>query len=482
MRQIPFEETIRTLLAVVEGTELYFRGHYKRMAALCSKFAKTIGLSAEEVESLHLAGLLHDIGMVYVPNYIIHKNDALSKDEMVAIRKHPILSEKILSHLSPLSRALPMIRHHHESFDGNGYPDGLAGEDIPLGARILTLVESYFVMVSPRPYRAAINKDAVIVEIEKFKGIQFDPILVEKFIAQIEPQETTSAKVAAGPQKTPDAANENIAATIVELLKQGEIKLPLMPKIIQDLHAVLSKPNYSAADLVSIIERDPILSIRIIAAANSPLYRGQQKVRNLREAIPRIGLMETQSIVSTILNKNMYQAANKSHMAIMEKLWEHSLATGYAARAVAETLGYSDIEKYFLMGLVHDIGKVLILRVIGETPLVWENVGTTEIEKTFEKAHLSVGSVILRHWKFPKEFFEVATSHEGPRFFKTTGKATLIVNVANMLTRTIGYSLFEETVDFGGLDSVALLKIDPKALPPIGDKVKQLMEESKSAF
>lgn len=467
-----FSEIIQTLLAVVDGTDMYFRGHYKRMAASCVKFAKKIGLPENDVAAVNLAALLHDIGMVYVPADIIHKNGELTVDEIRIVQQHPVMAAKILANLTPLQATLPIIRHHHESFDGSGYPDGLAGDRIPQGARLLSIVESYFVMATPRPYRPAKALSLVLEELDKNRGIRFDGHLVDAFLQYMDHQMSASPST---PAPKAQLKPQDVAKEIVERFKLGKIELPVLPNIIQEIQSAVDNPDTTADDLARIIEKDAIISIRLVATANSPYYAGQQKVRTIRDAIPRIGFKETRNVVSMIVSKNLFQSKSQEYITLMEDLWFHSLACAYGARVLAEELKLSDPEKYFLMGLVHDIGKTLILKVISDDPTWEKQLDRSQVDHIMRIAHNSLGGVVLRHWKFPKEFFEVATSHEGPQFFETTGRSTLVVHLANQIAHMIGYGTRKTDVDLGELDAAKRLKMESATIQSVREKVKGIM-------
>ena len=186
-----FKEIVRTLVSVIEYKDPFFRGHSERVAANCVRFSNHLSMPREFIESIYLAGLVYDIGMVYVPTEIIHKPDKLTPEEMELIREHPKITEKILSNLRFFKNILPMIRHHHESFNGEGYPDGLKGEKIPIGARILNITDSFDAMTSERPHRPALSNEEALKQLNEKAGQAFDPELVTKFINFMTPKEET---------------------------------------------------------------------------------------------------------------------------------------------------------------------------------------------------------------------------------------------------------------------------------------------------
>jgi HD-GYP domain-containing protein (c-di-GMP phosphodiesterase class II) len=142
-----------------------------------------LSLDNEDIENIRKAALLHDLGKICVPDHILMKPDKLSDEEMDIIRKHPLDGAKILEAVEPIRDAKHIIRHHHEFFDGSGYPDGLKGEAIPLGARIIAVADAFGAMTTDRPYRKALSTVEAVNELKQFSGIQFDPHIVEIFIS-----------------------------------------------------------------------------------------------------------------------------------------------------------------------------------------------------------------------------------------------------------------------------------------------------------
>jgi HD-GYP domain-containing protein (c-di-GMP phosphodiesterase class II) len=134
-----------------------------------------MGLSAADIERVRIAGILHDIGKIGVSESLLLKNSKLDSMEYESIKQHPIEGQNILRPLNFLNDILPAVYHHHERYDGNGYPDGLAGEDIPYWARIVQVADTYDAMTTDRPYRAAYSKSQAIIEISRCAGSQLDP-------------------------------------------------------------------------------------------------------------------------------------------------------------------------------------------------------------------------------------------------------------------------------------------------------------------
>lgn len=180
------ENIILTLAVALEARDPYTKGHSTRVGDLAYEFGLFMELSSRELELLRKAGMLHDIGKIAISESILQKPGKLTEDEIALIRKHPVIGEEICKPLNSLQSILPAIRHHHERWDGKGFPDGLKGSRIPLFARILSIIDSFDAMLSVRPYRRAIDFYGAIrrMESEKDRG-QWDPELLSMFIELI---------------------------------------------------------------------------------------------------------------------------------------------------------------------------------------------------------------------------------------------------------------------------------------------------------
>lgn len=189
--------TIRALTAIIDTKDSFTAGHSERVGEIARRLAAQLGATAAEQRTIELAGLLHDIGKVGIPDEILSKPGPLSPDQQLAMQAHPVLGADILQatgaeELAPL---IPLVRHHHERIDGGGYPDGLHGDDIPLGAAIIAVAETYDVLTTSRPYSAAIDSDAALSEIRRHAGSQFHPRVVDALEAVLERDDPSGVEV-----------------------------------------------------------------------------------------------------------------------------------------------------------------------------------------------------------------------------------------------------------------------------------------------
>lgn len=175
-------ESVQTLRYTVEAKDPYTRGHSDRVSEYSELIGKYLGLSEEDLHLLKVGGLFHDIGKIGVPDSILLKTSRLTDDEYSEIKNHPSIGAHILSNATLFQDIIPVVKHHHERFDGFGYPGKLAGENIPYLARIAAVADSYDAMTSKRTYRDPMPLDVVKQEIEKNKGTQFDSKIADTFL------------------------------------------------------------------------------------------------------------------------------------------------------------------------------------------------------------------------------------------------------------------------------------------------------------
>ncbi|MBE6883704.1 MAG: HD domain-containing protein [Ruminococcaceae bacterium] len=180
-----YMQTIEVLRYIVETRDSETRGHSERVAGLAEALALELGLPEKDVSNIKTAGLFHDIGKVGVPDAILLKEGALTDEEFSQIKKHPADGEKVLSTYSPFRSILPIVRGHHEKINGRGYPDGLEGDEICIGARIIAVADAFDAMISNRTYRKGLGMDRTMMEIERGKGSQFDPVIADALLTMI---------------------------------------------------------------------------------------------------------------------------------------------------------------------------------------------------------------------------------------------------------------------------------------------------------
>jgi putative nucleotidyltransferase with HDIG domain len=178
------EELLQLMIKSIEARDLYTSGHSRRVQRYSVMISRGLGLSEKETETIGKAALLHDVGKIYEKyGPILRKADKLTSDEWSTMQEHPIDGANLVATMSGLKEIIPAIRHHHENWDGSGYPDGLSGEEIPLAARIISFADTIDAMTSERPYRQPLTEAQVRAEIIRCRGRQFDPEITDRLIS-----------------------------------------------------------------------------------------------------------------------------------------------------------------------------------------------------------------------------------------------------------------------------------------------------------
>ena len=172
-------QTLQSLVRTVNDHDTYTGGHSCRVATMSGDVARVLGYDKTETAFIQQAGLVHDIGKIGIPDKVLNKTSPLTPDERYLVRLHPILGASILSRMPGMDRLVPVVLHHHETWDGSGYPSGVAGVRVPIQARIILVVDAFDAMTSNRPYGRVLTIEEALAELRACAGSQFDPRIVD---------------------------------------------------------------------------------------------------------------------------------------------------------------------------------------------------------------------------------------------------------------------------------------------------------------
>ncbi len=186
--QLTYVTTLKTLISIMEAKDPYTKGHTERVAMYSMQIAERMGLKHEKRRMIAFGALLHDIGKLGLREEVLHKREALTEEEWEIMKSHPTIGAAIVENMEFIPGAVDIVRYHHESWDGRGYPDQLVGEDIPMGARIVAVADAFDAMTTDRSYRRALSVDEAMRRLKSGAGTQFDPVVVHEFAEVIESQ------------------------------------------------------------------------------------------------------------------------------------------------------------------------------------------------------------------------------------------------------------------------------------------------------
>jgi putative nucleotidyltransferase with HDIG domain len=224
MREM-FTQTIGALAEAVDKRDPFTSKHSQRVKTIAVDIGREMRVGEAELEALEWGGLLHDVGKIGVPDNVLLKQDRLTREERMIMNAHPVLGAEIIAPVTKLGPELPIIRHHHEWYNGSGYPDRLMGDEIPKLARLLHVADAFEAMTAARPYRMTpLTAEQALSELRKFAGIQFDPVVVDAFVR------THWADGVADPGRTPELRPIPLLAQAAgRMTKAGALPEPQPP-------------------------------------------------------------------------------------------------------------------------------------------------------------------------------------------------------------------------------------------------------------
>jgi putative nucleotidyltransferase with HDIG domain len=190
-----FVQSVTALANAIDIRDTYTNTHSQQIANWAAKTARQLGCAAEEVDKIYLGGLLHDIGKIGIPDTILKKTTKLSEEEWKIVQTHSVLGAELISPIKKLADVSPMIENSHERYDGLGYPHGRKGTEIPLGARIISVVDSYSAMHDERPYKKPYENCHIIEELKQNSGKMYDPMVVDAFLKIITTEESKTIPI-----------------------------------------------------------------------------------------------------------------------------------------------------------------------------------------------------------------------------------------------------------------------------------------------
>ena len=431
---------VRAIADALDAKDDYVHGHARRVSGYSTAIGRRLHLDAVMLEQLQLASLLHDVGKIGTPDHILLKPAALTTEERAVVQLHSERGARMLAGIPEMHEVAAAVRHHHERFDGTGYPEGLRGEQIPLPARIIAVADAYDAMTSPRPFREALDHEEALLHLENGAGAQFDPEIVRAF------------------------SDFEAIAQIRRSISAGFYGARLTPS---PLAAVVSELSFD--ELAREVESEPILAACALRAANAGAY-GAPTAR-LREACEHLG----ESRLRAIIERNCLR---DEQSVDAERLWEHSLRCATAARLLAEQTAIIDPEDAFTLGLLHDIGEILFRSLFPAEIDEMRDLSDAERRDdeviAFGVEHAQLSQWILESCGLPRALTATAQTHHD--VMRINDPAALLLHVADAIARADdAYKVV--ALDALGSDRLALLRISRADLASIHERTAAIIEQ-----
>jgi putative two-component system response regulator len=432
---------VRAIADTLEAKDRYVYGHARRVTGYAAAIGRRMRLSGPLLEQLSLAALLHDVGKISTPDSVLLKPAALDAAERAVVRLHAERGARLLAAVPEMEGVAAAVLHHHENWDGTGYPQGLSGERIPLTSRIIHVADAYDALTSPRPFRDAQDHERAVRVLKEGAGSQFDPEVVAAF-CELEALALIRASIARG-----DFGSRFLTFARLSTLRI----LPL-------------------EELVRVVEGEPALAASVLHAANRGLCAGEATM-NLYEACARLGVEALRDLITqggTSVRRNPEASA----------LRDHSRRCAAAAMLLAEKTGALDPDEAYTAGLLHDLGEALLRSLFPEEAesITWLG-HPFAVEKevaAFGVDHAQVGQWILDACGVPAtRSFAIQAHHD---LDHVNDPAALLLQVADAVA---GASDSSELADLDALapDRLALLRLTRADLARVHEMTTELTGE-----
>ena len=386
---------------------------------LAAKVGRELRLGAQSSALLDLSVGVRDVGMIALPDSVVFATARPSPAEWELIHRHPVIGAELLEELAVVAAAAPVVRSHHERWDGGGYPDGHTGDAIPLLSRVITICDSFVAMATDRPHRLGIGSDAALELVCQERGSQFDPHIVDALTAVLaggpEPRRTSARKstvhvTSQAPSREPATGSwDELAGVIAEF-----DLVPAFAPALERVLATISTPGSSGSELVAAIESDTGLTVAVLRRAQSVVPR--RPIANVPEALAALSRDEIEQAIKA-LPLAEFPWRTSPLKVVLHRSRVHAQGVMRAADRIARELGLAERDDVLVAALLHDIGKLVLGRAHPEyTQLINARTSTPEQRIREEQAalmmdHAKLGGLLLGRWGLPEKLADTVARH-----------------------------------------------------------------------
>jgi len=443
---------IHVLLDILEARDRQCVREAKESADLCVRIGTVLGLSPRALQSLRLGVMLHDIGRIGLRDEVVTKGGATSPLEQAHLATHVAFGEKIVAQLISDADVLGIIRHHHEWYNGRGYPDGLRGDEIPLGARILAAADAFLALTEHCPQSRRKSEQDALRDLCHRVGLQFCPKVMGGLLQALgyrRPETAAPAEAAAEGMPSADEAHA-VDRKALEAKLDRVVDLRAMPTIVAEVLQMTSNQDVRVDDLAAKIKCDQALSTKLLRLANSAFYGSRAKVESIDRAVLKLGIERVRQLVLGIGVIDHWKPNQDPGLLAGGAFWQHSMSTALLARQISVMIDYPDDQNAFTAGLLHDTGQLLFQEGLGRNYVaILANARRSRgylaaVERQFlEVDHATVMYQVGPKWHLPQKLVEVMALHHAPweklaDVEPETLHLVLCVRLANILSHGIG--------------------------------------------
>ena len=374
-----------------------------------------LGLDRDQQSLVDLCSRVRDVGMLALPDSVVLATGKLAPADWELVNRHPILGAELLASLDGFERAVPVVRSHHERWDGDGYPDGLRAEAIPLLSRIISGADAFVAMASDRPHRRGLGPDAALAHLVQEKGRQFDPRVIDALVSVIS---GAPGDQAARPEMP--LARRRIAAQSEAIGQQGLAaslaRCAVLPAFAPALERLLlacddASSEQATDDALAAVESDIGLTVAVLRAAQGASRRSPTNVSEALRALEREQVREAVAA----LPRAAFPWRSPLE-ALMHQLRVHAQSVSRAAQRIAREVEFRDTDDLVTVVLLHDVGKLVLAQEHDGLQNAWSAPLTPERRVQAERQlagidHASLGGLLIDRWGLPRKFSKAVSTH-----------------------------------------------------------------------
>jgi putative nucleotidyltransferase with HDIG domain len=412
---------VAALAGLLDLRDGYTGEHAEEVVGLCLRLGQRLALPGPRLDDLAIAARLHDLGKIGVPDQILHKPGPLDDQEWQTMRQHPGWGEQALRGMPGFEGIARAVRSHHERWDGTGYPDGLAGEQIPFEARIIAAADSFHAITSDRPYRRALTTDRALALLQHAAGSQLDPVVVRALLEEHDhlpaapgPPRLRITQAAALAQEARRAPPRQTDPTrpLSRALSRVQ-RLPALSEPRDRMLELLADDQASVGELIGLVESDLALTVAVLGLAGAT---GGDDVDGVPAALRAVSRQDLHRAIGGIATVDFFQRV-AGWTSPPEHLRLHAIATHRAVDRICQAVGHPRRDTLLAAALLHDVGKLVLQDAFpGYPDELLGAARTPEARVQAERAatgvdHATIGGVLLRRWSVPEPIVTAVEHH-----------------------------------------------------------------------
>ncbi len=415
---------------------------------LALKVSRELGLDPQYEAHLDLAVRVRDVGMIALPDSVALATTPLSPADWELVNRHPAIGAELIEQLAVVAFAAPLVRSHHERWDGGGYPDGLAGEEIPMLSRVLATCDAFVSMASDRPHRRGMDAETALEQVVQGRGMQFDPRVVDALVAVLRGNGSGASTARAASQEVASlpptgARHHGIRRSALTDAIEGLDVVPVFAPAQERVLVATSSDSATGGELVAAIETDTGLTVAVLRRAQD--VSGRRPIANVADAVAVLSPAEIAAAIETLPRTEFPWRTSRVEV-LMHQSRIHALAVTRAADRIAREANVIERDDILVAALLHDVGKLVLGRAHPDYAVLIDSRITSpekrvhEEQREFGTNHATLGGLMLHRWGLPEVLARSVAAHHSS---EAENDVATYVRLADM----IAHHAQGETVD-----------------------------------